>query len=207
MAKHQPPPGPEPTQLSLGLPTTEPARSGRAVNNLFFALVPDPDTAVKITAFAAMSRARYGLTGSVRPANVLHISLNNVGRYVDLSDASLSDIRRAGDRVRAAPFEVKLDRLVSFKNSEKRPLVLLVDDGARSFAALGRALQSALASVGVRAYAAPSTPHLTFLYDWNLVPETALDKPILFRAHEFVLVQSLVGQTRHIIHGRWPLRT
>jgi hypothetical protein len=48
------------------------------------------------------------------------------------------------------------------------------------------------------------TPHVTLLYDDQLVPATAV-QAIGWTATELVLVHSLLGETRHIHLGRWPL--
>jgi 2'-5' RNA ligase len=50
------------------------------------------------------------------------------------------------------------------------------------------------------------TPHVTLLYDGMSVAEQPVD-PISWTVGEFVLVHSLLGQTRHIILDRWPLRS
>jgi 2'-5' RNA ligase len=46
---------------------------------------------------------------------------------------------------------------------------------------------------------------MTLLYDDRSVAEQAVET-IGWTAREFVLVHSLLGQTRHIPLGRWPLR-
>jgi len=61
----------------------------------------------------------------------------------------------------------------------------------------------ALAKAGVGAR--QSTPHLTLLYDARRVDEQPID-PIRWTVREFVLVHSLLGQTRYIPLGKWPLR-
>jgi 2'-5' RNA ligase len=42
------------------------------------------------------------------------------------------------------------------------------------------------------------------MYDSQSVAEQAVD-PIRWSAHDFVLVHSLIGQTKHIHLGRWGL--
>jgi len=49
------------------------------------------------------------------------------------------------------------------------------------------------------------TPHVTLLYDGRVVTERLVE-PIRWTVREFVLVRSLLGKTRHIVIGRWPLR-
>jgi RNA 2',3'-cyclic 3'-phosphodiesterase len=50
----------------------------------------------------------------------------------------------------------------------------------------------------------PYTPHMTLLYDSAGVAEHAIE-PVSWRATEFRLVHSLLGQTKHISLGSWPL--
>ena len=48
-------------------------------------------------------------------------------------------------------------------------------------------------------------PHVTLLYDdGHVPPQTSL--PIGWTVDELVLIHSLVGQSRHIVLGRWPLQ-
>jgi 2'-5' RNA ligase len=48
-------------------------------------------------------------------------------------------------------------------------------------------------------------PHVTLLYDRQTVDAQGIT-PVSWRVTEFVLVHSLLGQSRHIVLGRWPLR-
>lgn len=48
------------------------------------------------------------------------------------------------------------------------------------------------------------TPHITLLYDGQIVPEQAIS-PIAWTVDRFALVQSKLGQTQHIVLREWPL--
>ena len=48
-------------------------------------------------------------------------------------------------------------------------------------------------------------PHVTMLYDRQLVPKTKIDRPICWQVKELVLVLSHQGLTRHDYIARWPL--
>ena len=50
------------------------------------------------------------------------------------------------------------------------------------------------------------TPHVTLFYDDRCVAEQVVET-IVWTAHEFVLVHSLIGQNRHVPLARWPLRS
>jgi 2'-5' RNA ligase len=49
------------------------------------------------------------------------------------------------------------------------------------------------------------TPHMTLLYDRQLVKEHAIEM-LSWTVSEFVPVHSFVGQGRHVHLARWPLR-
>ena len=67
------------------------------------------------------------------------------------------------------------------------------------------ALAARLGESGLGRFAAESfEPHVTLAYDARMVTTEAV-APVVWTAHEFVLVHSLLGQTRHIPLGRWPL--
>lgn len=119
--------------------------------------------------------------------------------------------RRAGAAVSLAPFDVTLDRAISFDNPRGRPLVLRCSKGEFGFAKLGKCIHSAMARAGLqRDRSIGLTPHVTLIYDTRIndgamIAEARLDAPITWRVREFVLVQSLVGRGRHIHLGRWTL--
>jgi 2'-5' RNA ligase len=46
-------------------------------------------------------------------------------------------------------------------------------------------------------------PHVTLMYDDQGISEQAVE-PVSWTAHDFVLVHSLLGQTKHVHLGRWP---
>jgi 2'-5' RNA ligase len=59
--------------------------------------------------------------------------------------------------------------------------------------------------VGLGRWVVPRfTPHLTLLYD-NRYVEGRDVEPIAWSVREFVLIHSVLGKTRHIHLGRWPL--
>jgi RNA 2',3'-cyclic 3'-phosphodiesterase len=48
------------------------------------------------------------------------------------------------------------------------------------------------------------TPHVTLLYGDGRIGEQSID-PIGWTVREFALVLSLIGKTKYIPLGRWPL--
>lgn len=47
-------------------------------------------------------------------------------------------------------------------------------------------------------------PHVTINYRGDRLGSRKID-PIGWTVEEMLLVESVVGQTRHVVHGRWPL--
>ena len=85
------------------------------------------------------------------------------------------------------------------------PFVLRATEGNAPLHALRDALADRLRGVGLGRFAADGfEPHVTLAYDTRLVPTEAV-APVAWTAREFVLVHSLLGQTRHIPLARWPL--
>jgi 2'-5' RNA ligase len=48
-------------------------------------------------------------------------------------------------------------------------------------------------------------PHVTLMYDDQGIAEQAVEA-VSWSAHDFVLVHSLLGQTKHIHLGHWPIQ-
>ena len=105
------------------------------------------------------------------------------------------------------PFKVEFDRVVSFSgNHGQRALVLTSDgDGVAGFMRLQEALKHALMKAGLRLpQQSSSSPHLTMMYDENRTCDFAIE-PIGWTVSRFTLVDSLIGQSRHVHLGQWFL--
>jgi 2'-5' RNA ligase len=49
------------------------------------------------------------------------------------------------------------------------------------------------------------TPHVTLLYGGQPMPEKEIE-PISWLVEDFALIDSFIGETKHVEVGRWPLR-
>jgi 2'-5' RNA ligase len=173
---------------------------------LFFAIVPDDALAAWIERYAWRWRARLDLAGTPIPARCLHISLYGLGEYEVLPDTLVEHACRAADAVACAPFDIRFDRCGEFGGGA---LVLYGRDKMPALlefrSRLGAAMRGEprLARYMRRR---PYAPHVTILYrrDAHAFEEQSIE-PIGWTVREFVLVQSLVGRTRHIRLGRWLL--
>jgi RNA 2',3'-cyclic 3'-phosphodiesterase len=175
-------------------------------DRLFFAIFPDADAAGRIARLAQNLRSEHGLTGKPLAADRFHVTLQMLGDYPCLPEKVVAAAQAAAAAVRMPPFEVSFDRAASFsRGARNRPFVLQGGEGVATLMAFQRLLISALAAGGMAQGAAPAyTPHVTLLYDDRLVEQQPIE-PIKWTAHEFVLVHSLLGQSRHIQLARWPL--
>jgi RNA 2',3'-cyclic 3'-phosphodiesterase len=85
------------------------------------------------------------------------------------------------------------------------PLVLYGGDGVAALMAFRKVLAAAVMKVGLGRAQSGFSPHVTLLYGDRKIAEHPVD-PVSWTVREFVLVQSLHGESRHILLGRWPLR-
>ena len=178
----------------------------RLTDRLFYAVFPDANTAAHIARLAAHLRGEYGLKGRPLAEDRFHITLHHLGDYVGEPPRELvAAAHEAASEVTALPIEVNFDRAISFRRSHKAPLVLRGGDGVAQLMAFQQALGATMMRTGLGNFVQQRfTPHVTLLYDDHIVPEQAVEI-ISWTVREFVLVRSLLGQTRHIPLGRWPL--
>jgi 2'-5' RNA ligase len=172
---------------------------GQATDRLFFAVLPDEETASRIARTARHLRTSHGLTGRALRPEHFHVTLCGVDQGVGLSLDKVEDVKaRAADIVMPS-FRVCFDRAESFKNGA---LVLRGDDGTIGLDILQQRLSDALDDEPRRARR--FTPHVTLLRDSHRVAEQPIE-PIEWTVRELVLVHSLLGRTEHRHIARWSL--
>lgn len=180
---------------------------GSPTDRLFFAIFPDAAAAALIEQLALRIREEKGLRGKPLLLDRFHVTLNHLGDFWGVPPSIAAPALEAGSHVKAKPFEIVFDRVESFRNRPRnRPLVLRGQKrGVASLLAFQKALGQAMEAAGLgKRVETRFTPHATLLYDDRGVMERAVD-PISWTAREFVLVHSLLGKTKHIPLGRWPL--
>lgn len=172
----------------------------RPTDRLFFAILPDPETAARIAKVARHLRISHGLVGKALETGDFHVALCHVGNAGGPPPARLVDELRARAADLAMPsFRVGFDRAESFRNGA---LVLRGDDSLIGLEVLQQRLSDALD--GRPRLARPFTPHVTLLRDKHQVPEQEIE-PIEWTVREIVLVHSLLGRTTHRQVARLPL--
>lgn len=176
-------------------------------DRLFFAIFPDGDAAARIAKLAQRLCIEHGLKGRSLATERFHVTLHHLGDYVGLPQDLVATAGEAARAVMMPPFEIAFDRAVSFLGRPyRRPFVLCGGEGVAALTAFQRALGTALKKAGVgRCAELHYTPHVTLLYDDRSVAEQAVET-VGWTAHEFVLVHSLLGRSRHVPLARWPLR-
>lgn len=178
----------------------------RATDRLFLGLYPDPATAARIDALGADVCGHHGVRAPRHRPERLHITLFHIGDWAGLSQDTVDTAAAAAARTLAAPFEICLDQVISFTGRrENLPLVLKASEGNAALHAFRKQLGQELTRVGLgRCVSQTFEPHVTLAYAPQRVEAEAV-QPVRWLAQEFVLIHSLLGQSRHIVLGRWPL--
>ena len=190
-----------PDTLQLGLPGFDPPTP---TDRLMFLIYPDAATAERIAGEAVRLKTALGLGGGVLQAERLHITLHHLGDYVGLPRDIVGKGGFAGDAVTAAPFEVVFDRAVSFANRPgNNPFTLQGGAELQSLIGFQKTLGEKMAGAALRPDKS-FTPHITLLYDGRVVPEQLI-APIRWTVDRFMLVQSKLGQTQHVVLREWRL--
>ena len=185
----------------------------KPTDRLFFALFPSDEVIPQIAKVSQQLREEHGLTGKSISNDRLHVTLHHVGDYAGgLPDSLVESAKVAASKVAATAFDVTFDRAMSFLGRPKnKPFVLRgneqADGGLSALMAFQKTLYLAMCRAGLQGPRAnvKFAPHVTLMYDDQTVNEQAIE-PINWSAHYFVLVHSLIGQTKHIHLGRWPIK-
>ena len=179
----------------------------QTLHNVFFAALPDATMNAGAGETARDMRRRFGLTATPIPQERRHVSLLSLGGFSGSCPPAVIDAAvRAGAAVSMAPFLAEFDRVASFSASHgQRALVLTGDGGGiAGFMRLQEVLKHALIEAGLRLpRQSGSTPHLTVMYE-SRTCDFAIE-PISWTVSRFALVDSLVGQSRHVRLGQWLL--
>jgi 2'-5' RNA ligase len=175
-------------------------------DRLFFAIFPDKGAAARTARLTWRLKNGYRLEGKPVAQTRLHVTLLHLGNYEGLPQRIVVAARKAAASVAMPPFDIVLDRAMSFAgNPDRRPLVLLGSDGIDTLTALCRSLAAAMTTAGLgRRMASRYTPHMTMLYGDGAVAEQAVET-IAWTVREFVLVHSVDSKSPYVPLGRWPL--
>ena len=167
-------------------------------HRLFFALRPPPAAADHI----ARSWPWLAPAGRRVAVERLHLTLNLLGDWPRLPPGLIEALASVGDSIGIAPFRVVFDQLCGNGGH----VVLRPSEAVPALDALQRRLADALVPAGVgRWRGARFRPHVTLAYrDGAGLSEWT--EPVSWTVRDFVLIESLIPLTRHVLRGRWPLR-
>jgi 2'-5' RNA ligase len=176
-------------------------------HGLLLLVRPGPLAATEIADRTDRFCDKAGLTGRRLSADRLHVTLFDLGEYSELPEELVVRVCRVMATIICPPIEVTFDRLQTFRRrSLEKPWVLVGGDGLNDLCRLRRMLALALIEAGLKKFARLSfTPHMTLLYDPRTIKPREID-PVRWTMTEFVLVDSLRGQTKHVPIARWQLR-
>lgn len=168
------------------------------LDRFFFAILPDIVTARRTDVFAE------GIAGGARRIGLdrQHITLAITDDYADYPHDLVARLLKAGRAVAAAPFDLRLERVVgSYRSVALRPATRIP-----GLAALQAKIEAAMLAEGGQLR--PDwrfSPHQTLFYREG-APFNRLCPPFDWAVSAFVLVHSAVGRTRHTVLDRWALR-
>ena len=179
---------------------------GSVRHKVFFAILPTEAAADGLYRLAQRERSRRGMTGWPTARERLHTSLNGLGGHPELPRRLIAQAIEACGTIAARPFVVSFNRLGSWGRGDgQRAFVLRGDDGMAGVSALHDVIHRALAEAGVvRPRPRDFEPHLTLLRDRIAAREEFIE-PVSWWVQEFVLLDSIHGEGRHEVLGRWAL--
>jgi 2'-5' RNA ligase len=174
----------------------------KPTNRLFLGIWPDLPLALEVAKLAQQLRCDGMMRGRPVDTDRLHLTLFHLGDFAEQLPPSLVPaVIGAMEGLALEPFEVIFDHIEGFG----RHLLLRPSDELPALRRFRATLGEALIRAGLRRYVAPSySPHVTLSYDPSDLPEIAV-KPISWTVRGFHLVESLLGEHRHIQRGSWAL--
>ena len=184
-------------------------QSAARLHEIFFALRPSAEDALRLAAQAAREDARLRVGGELLKPGRLHVSLYSMASYVRGEPFPQADVERwlqAASTVPPASFEVTFDSLATFGH-DTNPLVFKASTGVgvAEVRAFRRELGIALANAGEAVRDRAFEPHMSVSYRGMRIAEQAT-APIRWTPGELVLIDSHVGAHIHEVLACWPLR-
>jgi 2'-5' RNA ligase len=174
-------------------------------DRLFFGIYPEASAATQIERLARNLSEDHRLSGTPIGTERFHVTLYHINDYVGLPQGIVTTALQAAATVASTPFDVTFDYAASFSGRPGQlPFVLRSENGVATLKTFQTNLIKALQRVGLARSTGVFIPHVTLLYDARSVPVQPI-APVSWTAHEFVLVHSELGKTRHNVLGRWPL--
>jgi 2'-5' RNA ligase len=171
---------------------------------LFLAALPPRDTSPAIERLGLCLQQAHRLRGQRIGRDRLHLTLAPVFAPSRSLADTIACARSVAAGIRYGRFPVCFEWSESFRLRRNRhPFVLRGDQGVRPLTELRQEIRTQMLRAGF-AVERNFTPHVTMLWADRCVEANPI-APIHWMVRDFVLVLSIVGQSRHIHVGRWPL--
>ncbi|MBK6592904.1 MAG: 2'-5' RNA ligase family protein [Burkholderiales bacterium] len=180
----------------------EPWDPKQGAAKLFLGLRPTSARALEMWRISNSLDLAHGIRGNLRNADLLHITLLELGDYLILPKQEVIDVRQLVEAVVSPTFDLALNRAMTFKGNGA--YALLVGEGLEQIKALRQRLGIAVKRAG-RPVKSGFNPHMTLSYNGCRVDEHLIE-PIRWHVDEFVLINSHSGESHHEVVGSWPLR-
>lgn len=165
-------------------------------HRLFFAIRPPAG----VLGYIVEEQRCFGPGHAVRPEH-LHLTTAITEDHAIFPVAIAEAMRAIGDRIFADQFPIVLDQIAA----SHRSVVMVPSEPLRTFHAFQRQLACGMARAGIgQRRDWRFSPHVTLLYRHG-APLRQWTDTLSWTATEFVLIHSLLGETRHEVLARWPL--
>ena len=172
--------------------------------HLFFALRPPEGTCPAIETLGVNLQRAHRLRGARIARDRLHATLAPVYPVRETLAATLVRARSVAAAIHYGRFPICFEWSESFRlRRSHHPLVLRVGHGLQPLTGLRQEIRAQMLRAGF-AVEPSFTPHITLLWADRCVEAYPI-APIVWTVRDFVLVLSVVGQSRHIPMGRWQL--
>ena len=166
-------------------------------HRLFFALFPPPLVARRIAHWAE----RYGPHAAFVRADRLHVTLDILDDHEAFPRDIAERLIEVGASIAADPFMIELDQ-VSCGGGTIALRPRLKNQGLQRLAGRIAGARADADIAGRQGYR--FNPHLTLLYREG-PPFSETVTPFAWQVTDFTLVHSLLGHTRQVPLGSWPL--
>lgn len=173
-----------------------PLDSISVLHRFLFAILPSAQARQQIDAY----NRELGLGGTLVLKDRLHLTVAITNDFVAFPEMIADSMMEIGATVRSPPVQIALGRL----SGSERSIALRPERKPAELQMLHDALNGPMRRLGIRRIGWKFSPHVTLRYRVSR-PATRSIRPIVWEARDFVLIHSVVGKTRHIELGRWPL--
>lgn len=165
-------------------------------HRFFFCLRPSPALARRM----GRLRDALGCEGAVVADDRLHVTLGISRDFPEPPLRIAEYLTAVGGLIEGEPFVLRLDRL----SANERTVALRPSRRPLQLGLLQRRIDRWMERSGLRREGWSFSPHVTLIYHRSQ-PFLRPAETFEWTATELVLIHSIVGETRHVQLGRWPL--